>query len=175
MNKKMLVITLAALALIGGAYLYPKKTPSITVGTSPVGTEFGTAKIASINFSLASHLATSTSIFNNSQQDRIIKDTFVACDTVGTSKTAYTGAGLANLIIRIATTTTNSPAIVSNTNYIGNYTAVATTSPVVYTASSTEGVITGYSRVWPSQTYLTFSSNATNTAQCTVGASYLAR
>lgn len=167
-----LVGIVAVLALIG-AYYFPQFQTS--VGASPTGTTWGTARIASINWSLASHLATSTSLYNYDTQPRIIESSFVTCESMGTSKTAYTGAGLANLIIRAATTTTEAPAVITNANYAANYATVATSTAVLLTASSTEGVINGYSRIWPAGTYLTFWSNATNTAQCTVGVKYIQR
>jgi hypothetical protein len=94
------------------------------------------------------------------------------CTGLGTSQTAYTGAGLANLSFTAGTTTTSAPAALSNSNYSFN-SNISTTSSVTYVASSTEGVISGYSRIWPTGTYWTVSSNATNTATCTIGVSVL--
>lgn len=174
MNKIFLgILGLVLVVSIYGAYEYPLAKE--TLGNAPVGTQFGTMKIASINWSLTSGGATTTSVYNNDLNDRYIESSFLACDTVGTSKTAYSGAGLAALIIRAATTTTAAPTIVTNTNYAANYASVATSTAVLLTSSSTEGVLTGYSRVWPSQTYLSFFSNATNTAQCTAGVKYFQR
>lgn len=173
-NKIIKVIALViGIVAIGGAYFFPQYSGSL--GNSPVGTEFGTQKIAAVAWSLSSGSATSTSLYNSDQNDRVIESSFVACDTVGTSRTAYTGTGLASLIVRAATTTTEAPAIVTNTNYAVNISPLATSTPVVLTSSSTEGVLGGYSRVWPAGSYLTFFSNATNTAQCTVGVEYVAR
>lgn len=175
MTKKIITVIalVIGIAAITGAYFFPKYSGSF--GNSPVGTEFGTQKIAAVAWSLSSGSATSTSLYNGDQNDRVIESSFVACDTVGTSRTAYTGAGLASLILRAATTSADAPAIVSNTNYAVNISPLATSTPVVLAASSTEGVLNGYSRVWPSGSYLTFFSNATNTAQCTVGVKYFAR
>ncbi len=171
---KNILITVAlvvAIALGVGAYFYPENVQSL--GNSATGTQFGTAKIAATSWSLATGSATTTSLYNNDQNDRIIQSSFVSCTGVGTSKTAYTGAGLAALIVRAATTTTAAPAIVTNTNYVANYSSVGTTTTVSYQASSTDPVLSSYGRVWPAGTYLSFYANATNTAQCIAGVNYL--
>jgi hypothetical protein len=176
MNNKIilgLIILVGLVEVIAGVYLFTKPDTYI-VGNSPVGTEFGTAKLASINWSLASASATTTSLYNNDRNDRVITDSFLACDTVGTSQTAYTGAGLAALTLKAATTTTAAPAIVSNTNLALNVSAVATSSVNVYVASSTEPAAT-MNRIWPAGSYLSFFTNATNTAQCITGVHYLAK
>lgn len=171
MKTKTILIVLILTLAIAGAYFFPRFVQG-PVGGSPVGTQFGTQKIASVAWSLASGSATSTSLLNTDQNTRIIDSSFLACEGFGSSRTAYTGAGLANLIVRAATTSTPAPSIVSNTNYASNLTSVPTTTPWGLISTSTEGILTGYSRVWPSGTYLTFFSNATNTAQCTAGVSY---
>lgn len=167
------VVVVVILVGIVGGYFFPLSVPQVTVqGSNAVGTTFNTAKVAAINIAPATAAATSSSILNTDTTDRIIMDSFAACTGFGTSNTAYTGTGLASLLIRMATTSTSAPANLTNTNYAANLT-IATTTAVGYTASSTEGILTGYSRIWPTGTYLTIQPNATNTAACTVGVHYL--
>ncbi len=138
---------------------------------SPVGTTFSTAKIAAMNIAPATASATSTSILNSDASDRYITSAFAECTGAGSSQTAYTGAGLANLLLRIATSSTAAPVVLSNTNYAANLT-IATTAPATYQSTTTP--TTSWMQVWASGSYLTFYPNATNTAQCVVGVSYLA-
>jgi hypothetical protein len=173
-NDKLIagvVATIVGFLVIAGLFL---PIQSGLFGNSPVDTQFGTKKIAAISWNLSSGTATSTSIYNSDQNDRIIDSSFVSCSGVGTSRTAYTGAGLAALTLRAATTTADSPATLTNTNYAVNYASISTSTPWSYTTSSTEPVLGVYGRVWPSGTYLTFTANATNTATCVVGVNYVA-
>lgn len=119
--------------------------------------------------------ATSSSILNTDANGRWVKAVDVGCTGVGTSGGA-TGAGVASLLVQAATTTTFNNGLQGNTNYIGNVT-VATTTSFSQSASSTLASATSYSTdfyFWPSQTYLTFDFNATNTAACAISASYFA-
>ncbi len=175
MKDNLVLVAIVALlgVSIAGAYFFPLSS-GFTAGTSPTGSTFSTAKVAEIVWgSILSGSATSTSILNTDANDRIITDSFAFCSGTGTSQTAYTGTGLAALLFRAATTSTSAPAIVSNTNYAANMT-IGTSTPNSYNATSTEGVLAGTSRVWPAGSYLTFFSNATNTAACIVGSHYLA-
>lgn len=172
MNYKLILgATLVAVVLIfGGLYLTSNR-----LGNSPTGTKFATQRVSAVTWSLASSAATTTSLYNEDRNDRVIESTFVACDTVGTSRTAYTGAGLAALTIKSATTSANAPAIVTNTNLTTNFTAVATATVNMFDTTSTDPVLGDNGRVWPSGSYLSFFSNATNTASCTVGVKYVPR
>lgn len=174
MNRalKLIIAVAVALALgvVAGYFLAHQDSDVATF--SPTGTTNTSAKIASKVISLSSESGTSTSIYNNSGFDWGIESSFAVCNEVGTSRTAYSGAGLAALLMRGATTSTEAPAVVSNANYGSNIT-VSTSTPISYNASSTEGVIAGTSRIVENGKYFTFFSNATNTASCTVGIHYL--
>lgn len=173
MSKTILSI-IVVVCLGVGALLGHSFWPSYQLGaSSAVDTVQNTAKIASIVMAPTTASATSSSIYNGDSTDRIIESSFVSCNTVGTSRTAYTGAGLASWLYRAATTSTAAPAVLSNTNYAMNIT-VSTSTADAYTASSTEPVLGAAGRVWASGSYLTFQPNATNTATCVVGVHYLA-
>lgn len=175
MKKDILfvVIGICIGAIIGYAV---HGTPKVQfAGTNnAVGTVFNTAKVAQVNITPSSGSATSSSLLNTDATDRYITSSFVMCNTVGTSKTAYTGTGLANLLWRMATTSTAITGALadSNTNYAANDT-LATTTVDSFIASTTEGVTAGTSRVWPTGTYLTIQPNATNTGVCTAGVHYI--
>lgn len=172
MNKYLIsfIATVVIFGAIVGGYYYPEY-PFISGATNnPVATVYNTAKVAQINFS-PTLAATSTSILNSDATDRIVTDSFGDCNTVATSKTAYDGTGLAVLTFSAATTSTSAPATVTNANVVMSNT-IATSTPDRYFASTTIGVL-DYGRVWATGTYMTFWSNATNTAVCTVGVHYV--
>lgn len=174
MKKYVAIIAVLVVAAVAALFLIQDDASQpTTLGNSPTGTKFGVQKVASVAWSLASGSATSTSLYNNDVNDRVVQDSFFTCDSVGTSRTAYTGAGLAALSVQAATTSTAAPAIVTNTNFVVNLNPVATTSPWFYTASSTEPVLSNAGRFWASGSYLTFFANATNTAQCIAGVRYI--
>lgn len=160
--------------VIYGAYQYPQA--SLQSAGSPSGSSFSNAKFAGETASLASPGAngTSTSILNSDSSDRYITSLIAACNTVGTSKTAYSGTGLANWTVTVATTSTADPAALpAGYNTItGNPLVIGTSTVVSLVASSTAGVATT-SQLWAANSYLTFQSNATNTAACTFGATYV--
>lgn len=174
---KALVATLCAVvigAAIWGAYKYPQ---AVVQGTgSAAGVAFNTAKFAGETASLASPGAngTSTSILNSDSSDRYITSVVAACNTVGTSRTAYSGAGLANWNITVATTSTADPAALPSgyNPVLGGVLNISTSTPNTLVASSTAGV-SSTTLIWAANSYLTFWSNATNTAACTFGANYV--
>lgn len=173
----MTTTTKSIFALIGaviigvaiyGAYQYPQ-VPLKLGGTGVVNSTNSIPSWDTVTFAPTNN-ATTTTITNNSGVDRYIISNVASCAGNTSAFTAVTGAGLANLVFTAATTTgaiTGNLANV-NTNYIMNDT-ISTTTPWSQVASSTEGVLTGTSRVWPAGMSLTFSSNATTTAICTVG------
>lgn len=176
---KTLKVLLVVLALVAvGGYYFPGSQivhdQSVTYG-STTGTTFNTAKVAAVVFTPATGSATSTSILNTDASDRKIQSFFYDCSGVGTSLTAYTGAGLTSggLIFSYATTSTANPNTPQTTNAI-NLT-VATSTPdsynIIGAATTTP---TALQRVWATGSYATFSSNATNTASCVVGVNYIA-
>lgn len=202
MTTKQIVATVAvivAVVAIYYAYQYPQFQSGVG-GTSAVGTTFNSAKVAAISFAPAAPGATTTSILNGDANDRYVLSNFVACNNATSSFTAVTGTGLANLIFQAATTSTNAPVLVTNTNLVMND-IVATGTVAAGAASNFGGIvlaasssvasttaatgvngftqnanagINAFKFVWSSGSYLTFVSNATNTAACTVGVYYLA-
>ena len=188
--KTKIIISLVLAVVIGaaiiGAYYYPVATHPAGSTTTAGGT-FTSAKIAAISFAPATASATSSSILNPFGADVYVTSAFLGCENATTTYTAYTGAGLSNWIVRAATTSTAAPATVSNTNYLANfiiatgttaagtagYTTLLISSSTIATSSNpmnfNQALGTAYQFLWPSGTYMTIWSNATNTAQCTVG------
>lgn len=154
----------------------PFRDAVVALGGSPSGTTFSTAKTAYLALNLANvgTNGTSTSITNTDANDRIVKSVDIGCVNVGTSRTAYTGAGLANLFFTLGTTTTSAPAAYpAGFNKIGGVDYnLSTSTPNTLVASSTAGVSTT-SLVWAAGSSLTVFSNATNTATCTAGVTYM--
>ncbi len=165
---------LGAVAFFGLSPFGQSVVQQITQYGSPVGTTFNTAKVAAINITPSAIAASSTSMLNGDTSNRFITDDFWQC--VGSN-----GQGLS---VVAATTTIANLGLQGNANYImaNNFATTSTTNVVEsIVASTTEGVLPGTSRVWPSGTYLTFvmgtTSNANfigNTGTCTVGVHYLA-
>lgn len=172
MKNTILIVLVSALVGFGlGSFLSKDGSVLSSISTSST-TTFNSAKLAEIGFSPATGSATSTSILNTDSTDRIVVDAFAYCDTVGTSRTAYSGGGLAALLFTAATSSTAAPVTNSNANYT-MYNIVSTSTANFFVSSTTIGVAS-YGRVWAPGTYMSFFSNATNTAACVVGVSYLA-
>ena len=169
MNKYLiglLIVVLAGITYLGVSY------PKANLGASPAGSTFGDAKQAMIAINLAAPgaNATSSSVYNGDANDRYVTSLDYGCEGVGTSKTAYTGAGLAALTMTVGTTTTPAPAVIPSALVLASATTIATSSATLVVASSTSGGAA--SALWPTGTYMTFWFNATNTAVCTVGVKY---
>ncbi len=166
-NLKYIVGALVVLA-IAGAYVFPEAVSPL--GTSDTGSTFNSAKTAAIVMAPQSNAASSTSILNGDSNSRYITNSFIACNNFGTSPSS---GNLNAVTVQIATTTTSANGLQGNANFAGNFT-FSTSTLFAYNATSTEGVITGTSRVWPASTYLTFNLSATSTAGvCTVGVNYV--
>lgn len=137
---------------------------------SATGTTFNDSKVATIVFTPGTS-ATSTSILNTDASDRKIESFKYDCSGVGTSLTAYTGAGLASLVFTAATSSTASPAVNNNTNTI----PLTVSTSTVDSFNTVGGATTtpALNRVWAAGSYMNFYSNATNTASCIIGVSYL--
>ena len=167
------IIAVVVAVAIYGAYLYPKAAQPL--GTTAVGGTFGTAKFAGVAMTPSTAGLATSSITNGSTNDYYVKSIEVGCEGVGTSKVLYTGGGLANLTLEAATTSNG--IINSNTNYVGGGAFnIGTTSTWFVEASSTANATVGsilMNNIWPAGTQMTFSFNATNTAACTVGVSYI--
>lgn len=174
--KKEIIISVIALCIGAaiGYVLHKQPVASYGATNNAAGTVFNTAKVAQVNINPATGSATSSSILNSDATDRYITSSFVACNTVGTSRTAYTGTALANFVWTMATTSTviTGSLADSNANYAANA-ILATSTPVDFISTTTEGVLQGTSRVWPAGTYLTIQPNATNTSICTAGVHYI--
>lgn len=145
-------------------------------GNSPAGSNFGDPKQAAVAINLAAPGAngTSTSMLNSDGNDRMITSEIFTCEKVGTSQTAYTGTGLASLTITMATSSTAAPAINGNTNTLPVVT-VATGTPQ-FTISSSTAATPGnglVGNIWAAGSFLTITANATNTALCTGGVTYV--
>lgn len=162
-----------------GAVAFFGYSPFLKTVVQQFGTTVGTGNTqhtAAFAFNPTTGTATSSSIQNTDTQDRIVSgQTTVSCSGTGTSRTAYTGTALASLILQIATTSTASPAALGNTNYVLNAT-ISTSTADTQIATSSANVVnsaTGNAIRWQAGSYLTISSNATNTAACVVGIPYL--
>lgn len=178
-NKKIISVVLAVIvvAAIVGGYYFPKFNSAGIAGSSATGSTFNTAKTAAIvmNLATAGANATSSSILNSDSNDRFVTGVRVGCNGVGTSKTAYTGTGLAALTLTVGTSTTAAPAtFVGFANVMSAFT-LGTSTPVLVVASSTlQTATSSLAAFWPANSYMTFTVNATNTAVCTMGVDYLA-
>jgi len=177
-TKKILTFVVAVIVgvAIYGAYLYPQS--SALFGASAGGSTFATARIADVAVNLANPGAngTSTSILNTDTNNRYPVSLDVGCSGVGTSQTAYTGAGLAALTLSVATSSTAAPATNGNTNFLGAATLTIATTTTQFVIASSTGIIPGNTTpgaVWGPGSYLTFTFNATNTAACTVGVKFI--
>ena len=170
-SEKIILGVIGIIAVVG---LFLPVQKLINIGASAVNSTFLSAKVAAIAFSPTTG-ATTTSILNTDASDRIVTDAFVTCSGVGTSYTALTGAGLASLQFKMATSSTAFPAIISNTNLLLSSAVIATSSVDVYVATTTPGLAgtSDFVRRWAAGSYLAVTSNATNTAACIVGVHYL--
>lgn len=185
--KKLIIIAVICLVVggVAGYLVHPKPQ---TFGASTTGATWTTPKTSQISLSLAS--ATSSNIYNGTGQDVFVSDVFWACSNATTSYTAYTGAGLASLVLRAATSstaasTTNGNLIIDASVATGTtaegtagfgYIFTSTTTIAATWATAGKPFVSGGnwdSYVWPSATYIQFWSNATNTAQCTAGVNYI--
>lgn len=168
------------LAALLGLLAFAGYSPFLKTVVNQFGTTAGSAgtrRIAEFTINPTTASATSSSsLINSDGNDRVITSADVMCSGLGTSLTAYTGAALSSLIFSIATTSTSAPIALGNSNFIYNGT-IATSSVTFYDASSTPGLTSssqiGVNRRWPTSTYLTVTSNATNTAACVVNINYL--
>jgi hypothetical protein len=177
MNKNTLIaIGVIVVLLALGIFYFGMSKSSVQGTASPQGTSLNDTKQAAVTINLANPgaNATSTSILNTDGNDRFITSEHAVCEGVGTSQTAYTGAGLASLTLKMATSSTAAPTTNANTNTLPTVT-VSTTTPNFGISSSTVATPGNnlVSNVWAAGSYLTISANATNTALCTVGVNYL--
>lgn len=175
-------ILLSALGgLIAGAVMLvfmPTPVQKVIQQISGTTTQGGTGQTArqynvyGVNLAAPGSNATTSSIVNNTGNDLFITGLKVGCENVGTSNTAYSGAGLASLTVYAATTSTSNPANVTNTNKVGggNITIATSSSSFIQASTTALSGNSAWYSIWPNGTYLTFTTNATNTAVCTFGA-----
>lgn len=133
---------------------------------SPVGATFGDAKVSAIVINLAT--ATSTAIQNNSGSDQYLMKDAIGCEGIGTSQTAYTGAGLASLKVQAATSSTGT-GVLTNGNWVFNFTIPTSTPTFTMSSSTVDTATTTNWTVWQAGSWMQFATNATNTAVCTFG------
>lgn len=164
-----LLVVVAGLAIVGG-YFYPVTHPVLG---SNGGTNTAAKQLGVVSWNLSTGTSTSVAIPANMTASQFQ----LSCTGIGTSKTAYTGAGLASVTLKAATTSTSHTAdtptsntSVTNTN-LAVSTTLATSSAIRTIASTTQqvGGKTGVSQLLKGGTYLTFFTNATNTAICNIG------
>lgn len=174
----LVVVVLGAITWAG--LTYPKALHSVGVA-SPVATTFNDAKVAVINFNPLAAPATTTSILNTDATDRIIVSAFSYCQGMGTSGSPGGTGVIPAVTLQAATTSTAAPVNISTlTNFVFNTTIATSTVvtgntvlPSQYQASTTPPVLGDIGRIWKAGSYLTFFVNATNTAACQVGVTYL--
>lgn len=146
--------------------MYPK-VPSVVRGVSVVGTTNSNARMASASVNMST--GTSTSILNTSGYDAYVQNIFAYC--TGVSSTNYFPYISTVLTIwQLQAATSSAVGSTTNTNLMVN-TSIATTTWTQ--VSSTTASTAAMNSLWPSNSYLTIYTNATNTAQCTLGAYYI--
>lgn len=174
--QKSVLAIVGIVVLVGsyGGYRYLFSSPSQIAGTSPTGSTFGTAKYAGITANLAAPgaNATSSSILNTDSNDRYPTAVRIGCQGIGTSKVAYSGGALANLLLSVGTSSTAAPTQVPGTLVTGSTITIGTTTGQDVVNTVVTASVLG-AAVWPAGSYMTFFTNATNTAQCTFGVDYI--
>lgn len=174
---KSIIAAVSALVIcvvIWGAYQYPKAVSTIATG-SPAGSTFNTAKFAAVTADLSTPgtTGTTTSILNTDASDRYVTGARLGCNGIGTSLTAYTGAGLVSLTLTIGTSSTANANTIGATAKVLNAVVVPTSTIQYSFASSTSSGANAQATVWHANEYMNFQFNATNTAACTTGVDYI--
>ena len=171
MKKIYIISALVALAIVG-AYFFPLAKNSSFGAVSPAGTLNQVTSWSSVTLNTLT--SSSTSVLNTGVSDRVIMGSYTFCSSEVPVYSYGVYAGLANFIVQAATTTNPTGSaglgLQGNTNYV-MYNNIATSTGIGYLASTTIGVA-DFGRIWPANTYLTFVTNATTTASCTVGLEY---
>lgn len=171
-------LSLAVVGAIFGTVAFFGLSPFIKTvvqiyGTSAQGSTGFTSRqfsVYGVNLGAPGVNATSSSILNNTGDDVYITAVKVGCEGVGTSKAAYSGGGLAKLLLSVATTSTAAPAAQSAALVGGTTFTIATSSTnFTYATSTSSWGAATTTNIWAAGSYLTFTTNATNTAVCTFG------
>lgn len=165
-----IVIVVLGAGIYGG-YEYPVvKTAFGTTTAGGTGTTARQYNVYGIASSVPGSNATSSSITNNTGNDLYITAVKIGCESVGTSKAAYSGGGLSAFTLTIGTTTTSAPAAAPAAPLGGTTFTIGTSTATFVIATST--VASGASTstvIWANGQIETFWLNATNTAVCTFG------
>lgn len=173
-NNILVFVVAVIIGLIVGYSFAPVQVENVS--TSPAGTQSSTANFYSITVDM-SQVATTSSILNTSSNDKFVTGIRAGCESIGTSKTYTTGSGLAILTLTVATSSTASPVTTrTNTQIVGGSAITISTSTANFVISSSTaiGPVEAYgssavNNIWASGSYMTFYTNATNTAHCTFG------
>lgn len=185
MSKKIYV-AVVVVGVILGTFAFFGLTPFRAVSTQTIEKVFGAtaqgatgnvgheANIYGVNLATPGANATSSSILNPTGQDVYINAIKVGCERIGTSGAAGGGTGgLASLTFSVATTSTAAPAVQGAGTINAGTFAIGTSTPDFVMASSTAGLGNpSYTLIWQAGSYLTFFTNATNTAICSFSANY---
>lgn len=176
MNFKLLAALVVVVVIaIGADFVIPQPVKTIVQQLGSNGGTQSTQKVlAARQWDMST--GTTTSIQNNTGSDVFATNVQYSCTGVGSSQVGFTGAGLAAVTFKAATTSTSLTAstptvntLVSNTNLAANLT-FSTSSPLLMVASSTLSAGGSVLGSWiKAGSYLTFFTNATNTAVCNVG------
>lgn len=160
---------------IWGSYSYPKQVMQQQFVGSPAGSTFNTAKFAgsTADLSTPGTTGTTTSILNGEASTRLVTGVRAACDGLGTSKTAYTGTGLATLTLSVGTSSTANANTIGATAKVLTNGVISTSSTMTSFASTTVDLASQSATLWHSGEYMNFQTNATNTAACTFGVDYI--
>lgn len=161
---------LLGVVALGGDFLFHNTKVVYQGGTTAQGGTGSTAKqfnVYGVNLAAPGANATSSSILNNTGNDLYLNSIVAACEGVGTSLTQKVGTGLASLQVVVSTTTTANAASGTTISTI----TIATSSATFVQSTSTATVgSNSFLYIWKAGSYLTFNTNATNTAVCTFGA-----
>lgn len=180
MNNRNIIVGAIVAVLVGFALGYVVFHQNQLAGAvSSSGAYLNAPGLSATIFAPTTANGTSTSILNSGASDRAITGITAYCSGAGAAQNFLVGNTSPTIIsngwtLLVATTSVASQGLQGSTNYIMN-SFIGTTSPLgnYMLSSTTEGVIQYVNRIWPINTYLTFNLNATNTAVCTYGASWV--
>jgi len=171
-----MVVSLA-IGVVGGHSFWPSvQVLPVAVGTSAEGTTGSTPRMSQIvaNANDSTSYVSSenkyqvASLYNADSQDRIVESVSYFYDALATVSTSTAAMTLQ------AATSSSATTLGSNTNYVLS-TTVATSTPVLYVASTTPGLTgTNANRIWKAGSYLNFFSNATTSSSQVIKVNYIA-
>lgn len=176
----LLYVLLAVMAVVG--WFLPRM--QFATSASPSGATTSSQRGLGVAGWTPSNSATTTSVQNLTGQDVIVTNCYAQTENATTSYTAVTNTGLASFNIKAATTSTNAPAVVSNTNFVLNMniatgTSAAGGTPFAQVLQSTSTAVSAAAGVEsfmykvPNNAYLTFIANATTSSTYSVFCPYI--